>query len=191
LMAQHLWRVAADLRLCEVCLASQRKAQAEWPWISPICPGDDDDGGRRSHLAGRRHLVRRVCWSWHDAYVPYRRRAAARQAAGLPLRVAREPPTAPQTKAHQCHLMAQPWPSRSCSIHWATIPANGSSPPCERSWADRAPVRRPGQGPRPGSVPRRRHRQGRRIPEDGPAGSKRLELIAGAVCRAGRGGGAI
>jgi len=52
-MAQHLWREAplpsgTDHRICEVCLTQQLRPGGAWgPRVSPICPGDDDDGGRR------------------------------------------------------------------------------------------------------------------------------------------------
>jgi hypothetical protein len=47
-MPQHVWIGFDKARWCEVCLAWQGKAGTEWtPPISSICPGDDEDGGRR------------------------------------------------------------------------------------------------------------------------------------------------
>lgn len=47
-MAQHLWHEFLRIRACEVCLRTQIFAGGEWaPDLSPICAGDDDDGGRR------------------------------------------------------------------------------------------------------------------------------------------------
>ena len=47
-MAQHLWQTFLMVRMCEVCRAAQTERQMGWtPPVSPICPGDDDDGGRR------------------------------------------------------------------------------------------------------------------------------------------------
>jgi hypothetical protein len=52
-VAQHLWHEGARTRRCEVCMISQFFVRGEWsPPISAICPGDDEDGGRRR--AGRR-----------------------------------------------------------------------------------------------------------------------------------------
>jgi hypothetical protein len=46
-MPQHLWRGALQIRSCEVCGALQSSFRGEWaPSVGPICPGDDDDGGR-------------------------------------------------------------------------------------------------------------------------------------------------
>jgi hypothetical protein len=48
-MPQHLWHDFSRTRFCEVCFASQRQAEGDWsPPVSPICPGDDEDGGRRA-----------------------------------------------------------------------------------------------------------------------------------------------
>jgi hypothetical protein len=47
-MAQHLWHTFLMARLCETCRAMQFEQQVGWtPHVSPICPGDPDDGGRR------------------------------------------------------------------------------------------------------------------------------------------------
>ena len=52
-MAQHLWREGrvtfGRIRVCDACDARQITGDPpmEWPRISPICPGDDHDGGRR------------------------------------------------------------------------------------------------------------------------------------------------
>jgi hypothetical protein len=47
-MAQHLWNEFRHGRLCEVCLTLQADFTGAWkPPVSPICPGDDNDGGRR------------------------------------------------------------------------------------------------------------------------------------------------
>jgi hypothetical protein len=46
-MAQHLWITFTHGRLCEVCRTLQADFTGEWkPPVSPICPGDDDEGGR-------------------------------------------------------------------------------------------------------------------------------------------------
>jgi hypothetical protein len=49
-MAQHLWHEFPLTRFCEVCFAWQpRERDGGWsPIIGPICPGDDEDGGRRA-----------------------------------------------------------------------------------------------------------------------------------------------
>ncbi len=44
MMAQHLWVGTLIFRFCGVCEVRQYWA----PPVSPICPGDDDDGGRPS-----------------------------------------------------------------------------------------------------------------------------------------------
>jgi hypothetical protein len=47
-MAQHIWTTVSIFRFCEVCEARQFGTGEGWrPPISPICSGDDDDGGRR------------------------------------------------------------------------------------------------------------------------------------------------
>lgn len=47
-MPQHLWVGGEIVRMCEVCTAIQRATASGWtPPVSPICSGDDDDGGRR------------------------------------------------------------------------------------------------------------------------------------------------
>jgi hypothetical protein len=47
-MPQHLWEGGATLRICDACRAFQAKVGGEWqPPHNSICPGDDDDDGRR------------------------------------------------------------------------------------------------------------------------------------------------
>ena len=47
-MAQHLWIGFTKARWCEACLVWQAKDRTGWtPPVNPICPGDDEDGGRR------------------------------------------------------------------------------------------------------------------------------------------------
>jgi hypothetical protein len=47
-MPQHIWAGFSTVRACEVCYAHQVKAAGEWsPPVGLICPGDDDDDGRR------------------------------------------------------------------------------------------------------------------------------------------------
>jgi len=47
-VAQHLWRGMSLIRICEVCKKHQFGPNGGWqPHVSPICAGDDDDGGRR------------------------------------------------------------------------------------------------------------------------------------------------
>lgn len=47
-MAQHLWLEASRVRVCEVCHAMQSGIRGVWaPAVSPICPGDDENNGRR------------------------------------------------------------------------------------------------------------------------------------------------
>lgn len=53
-MAQHLWIDTSVVRVFEVCAAMQLKPDRSWqPHVSPICPGDEDDGRR----ADRRSLL--------------------------------------------------------------------------------------------------------------------------------------
>jgi hypothetical protein len=47
-MAQHLWRGMTLIRICEACGQHQFGEGDGWqPHVSPICPGDDEGGGRR------------------------------------------------------------------------------------------------------------------------------------------------
>jgi hypothetical protein len=52
-MPQHLWHEAklgfGRIRVCESCEARQITGDppAEWPRVSPICPGDPDDAPPR------------------------------------------------------------------------------------------------------------------------------------------------
>jgi hypothetical protein len=47
-VAQHLWIGFDKARWCEACLVWQGKDRTGWtPAVNPICPGDDQDGGRR------------------------------------------------------------------------------------------------------------------------------------------------
>jgi hypothetical protein len=47
-MPQHIWIGKTHFRTCEDCNAYQVDHDGEWlPAVYPICPGDDEDGGRR------------------------------------------------------------------------------------------------------------------------------------------------
>jgi hypothetical protein len=51
-MPQHDWQELRALRSCNVCDAMQRldRRSGNWqPWVSPICPGDDDDRDPPGH----------------------------------------------------------------------------------------------------------------------------------------------